>query len=98
MDWTRRQFLLIAGLLPPSTVVMAERASSGTLADQAAASARDLPYDDPAYLIGDPYLAGADEPGLGGRSFGEARERALRFRSSPAERDRYVLGVEIDRA
>lgn len=98
MDWTRRQFLLTAGLLPPATVLMGERASAGTLADQAAASARDLPYDDPAYLIGDPYLAGADEPGLGGRSFAEARDRALRFRTSALERDRHALGVEIDRA
>lgn len=44
---------------------------------------------------GDPYLAFVDDGGLGGRTWDEAREHALRFRSTPEERDRYVLGLEI---
>jgi hypothetical protein len=46
-------------------------------------------------LVGDPYTAHADEPGLGGRSFDAARDHALRFRTPDAYRDRFALGLEI---
>ncbi len=46
-------------------------------------------------LEGDPYTAHVDERGLGGRSWEEACEHALRFRSAADDRDRYVLGLEI---
>ncbi len=46
-------------------------------------------------LEGDPYTAHVDEHGLGGRTWDSARDHAQRFRSTPADRDRYVLGLEI---
>lgn len=46
-------------------------------------------------LIGDPYLATVDHPGLVGRSFDDALQHALRFRSTAEDRDRYVLGLEF---
>ena len=44
---------------------------------------------------GDPYLACVDDGGLGGGTWDEAYEHALRFRSTPEERDKYVLGLEL---
>ncbi len=43
---------------------------------------------------GDPYLAFVDDAGLGGRTYEAALEHALRFRSTPDDRDRYVLGLD----
>jgi hypothetical protein len=53
-----------------------------------------LPVE-PFLLEGDPYTAHADDHGLGGRSWDAAYEHALRFRSTPEARDRYVLGWEV---
>lgn len=46
-------------------------------------------------IEGDPWLATAPETGLGGHSFEQSRHFALRFRTPAADRDRYVLGLEI---
>ena len=49
-----------------------------------------------AFLLeGDPYTAHVDEHGLGGRTWDDAYEHALRFRSTPFQRDQYVLGLEL---
>jgi len=96
MIWTRRRFLLAAGLVPSAAMLKAEPMPAGAPVD--ASSAPYFQHDDPAYLIGDPYLAGVDDPGLGGRSFAQARERALRFRTPASERDCHALGVEPDGA
>jgi hypothetical protein len=48
-----------------------------------------------AMFQGDPYLAFVDDGGLGGHSWDEAREHALRFRSTPDDRDRHLLGLDI---
>jgi hypothetical protein len=50
---------------------------------------------EPALFEGDPYTAHVDDHGLGGRTWDDAYEHALRFRSTAADRDRYVLGLEI---
>jgi hypothetical protein len=89
MDWTRREFLVSAALLP--SVAVAVRPAT-------VASPTCLPHDDPAYLVGDPYLATVDDHCLGGRDFADARERAFRFRSPAFERDRHALGLDPDRA
>jgi len=87
MRWTRRDFLATAGAAISATAI-------GAPLFAGRAEPLPFPHDGPAYLAGDPYLATADGPGLGGRSFQEARDRALRFRTPPAERDRFVLGLE----
>ncbi|HEV7767778.1 MAG TPA: hypothetical protein VGQ76_22435 [Thermoanaerobaculia bacterium] len=50
---------------------------------------------EPALFDGDPYTAHVDDHGLGGRTWESAYEHAIRFRSNAADRDRYVLGLEI---
>jgi hypothetical protein len=86
MDWTRREILAAAGAAVCAATLPAIPA--GAFAGQG------LPFDGPDYLQGDPYLATTSGPGLGGRSFEEARERALRFRTPAHERDRHALGVD----
>lgn len=86
MSWTRREFLTTAGLGISAT-------AAGVSLFSETAGFRPFPQDGPAYLVGDPYLATAEGPGLGGRSFSEARHRALRFRTPPADRDRCALGL-----
>lgn len=88
MSWTRREFLTTAGLGVSAAAAGAEL----SLFSETTVS-RPFPRDGPAYLVGDPYLAAAEGPGLGGRSFAQARHRALRFRTPPADRDRSALGL-----
>jgi hypothetical protein len=86
MPMTRREF-----------VVTTAAAGAVLLSTQHAALS--IPQPAPRFehwlLEGDPYTAHVDECGLGGRTWDEAREHALRFRSTPDDRDRYVLGMEI---
>ena len=93
MIWTRRRFLAAASLLPCAAV-----ATSRATDPAAAAATPQVTLDGPAYLVGDPYLATADDCGLGGQGFADARERAFRFRTPAFERDRLALGLELDRA
>lgn len=90
MTWTRREFLVTAG-------VSAVAAAAGP-AQAIAPEAPPLPHDDPRWLVGDPHLAAALGPGLGGGSFDALREHALRFRTPTAQRDHAALGVEIEHA
>jgi hypothetical protein len=85
MHWTRRELLAATG---------AAFCAAATPAGAVAMFAPRFPFDGPAYLQGDPYLATAPGPGLGGRTFEQARERALRFRTPALERDRHALGVD----
>jgi hypothetical protein len=89
MNQTRREFIatsavtviaLSSGGQAPSPVLSPESGQAGAPV---------------LHLQGDPYLAFVDDGGLGGRTWDEAREHAMRFRSTPEERDRYVLGLEI---
>jgi hypothetical protein len=86
MNWTRREFLLAWGVAAGAAALPASLPDSDP--------ANPTPLDGPAYLEGDPYLATAPGPGLGGRGFEEARERALRFRTPAEARDLHALGVE----
>ena len=90
MSWTRREFLVTAG-------VSAVAAAAGPT-QAIAPEAPPLPLDDPRWLVGDPHLATALGPGLGGGSFEALREHALRFRTPAAERDLAALGVDVERA
>jgi hypothetical protein len=92
MIWTRRRFLVTAALVPAIAAVESEASATPTIEPLG------FPHDDPAFLVGDPYLASVSDSGFGGRCFAEAREHAFRFRTPPAERDRHLLGVEPDRA
>jgi hypothetical protein len=90
MIWTRREFLVATGL-----VALAE---PPVAAAPAAPTPDVLPIDSPTCLVGDPYLATVPDPGLGGDSFGALRDYALRFGSAATDRDRHVLGVDLDHA
>ena len=90
MSQTRREFLLTsAAALATAAVLPHEIHASPPLTPDCSS------YLEPAWIEGDPYTASACSGGLGGRSFDAAREHALRFRSTPEDRDRYVLGLEI---
>jgi hypothetical protein len=85
---TRREFLM--------TSAMCAYALGGAPAFLPAISENDAGRNAGAPLLhGDPYTAHVDEHGLGGRSFEAARHHALRFRSMPDDRDRFVLGLEV---
>src|SRR5262245_44099627 len=91
MDWTRRDFLATAAL---AAVTAATAATASVPALPAAgAPPAPTPYDPPAFLQGDRYLATVPEAGLPGRSFEEVRGLALRLRTPAAHCDRLVLGL-----
>jgi len=90
MTWTRREFLVATSL--------AALADPPVAAAPAAPTPGVLPSESPACLVGDPYLATVPDPGLGGDSFGALRDYALRFGSGATDRDRHVLGVDLDHA
>jgi hypothetical protein len=92
MSFTRREFLVTAGAVAAAAATPA--AAEAALAPEAPPA----PVDDPRWLVGDPHLAVAPGPGLGGGSFDALRGHALRFRTPAAWRDREALGVEIERA
>lgn len=91
MSQTRRDFLYTSAAALCVTAVATVDSAASPLplpgVEPAAAS--------PDWIEGDPYLATAGHVGLGGRSWDEAREQFERFRCTAADRDRYVLGVEI---
>ncbi len=89
MGLTRREFLS-AGVAAASAAALGSPAV-------ALVPARGL-RDAPNYLVGDPYRSAIEAPGLGGRSFESARQRALLWRAPAAERDRLYLGLEIPHA
>ena len=89
MGLTRREFLAAGA-------AAASAAALGSPADALAPAGR--LRDAPNYLVGDPYRSAIEAPGLGGRSFESARQRALLWRAPAAERDRLYLGLEIPRA
>jgi hypothetical protein len=84
MKPTRREFMIMT-----SAAMCALPLSHGWSAAQS------HPAPAPVLFEGDPYTAHVDDHGLGGRSWDDAYEHALRFRSTAADRDRYVLGLEI---
>ena len=91
MNQTRREFIVTmvcsAGILPAAAPASSRQPAGGR---------RDGRLEGGATMLqGDPYLAFVDDAGLGGQSWEAARDHALRFRSTPEERDRYVLGLEI---
>lgn len=88
MGLTRREFLA-AGAAASAAAL-----GSPALALGSAGPLRDAPN----YLVGDPYRSAIEAPGLGGRSFESARDRALLWRAPAAERDRLYLGLEIPHA
>ncbi len=91
MRQTRREFLVtlcIAGILPAVAPASSRLLPAGGRRNGRLEGGGTL-------LEGDPYLAFVDEGGLGGRTFDEKREYAMRFRSTPDDRDKYVLGLEI---
>jgi len=90
MTWTRREFLAATAL-----AVIAEPAAA---APPVATPPDVLPRDGPACLVGDPYLATVPDPGFGGESFGALRDYTLRFGSAATDRDRHVLGLDLDHA
>jgi hypothetical protein len=86
---TRREFMIAA-----TTAVCAVSLSGGhSLIPGPLAETKHVP--EPLLFEGDPYTAHVEDRGLGGRSWEEACEHALRFRSAADDRDRYVLGLEI---
>ncbi|HVT43364.1 MAG TPA: twin-arginine translocation signal domain-containing protein [Thermoanaerobaculia bacterium] len=86
MRLDRREFLVLTG-----TAACATAAGGLTLTGPIPSPLR----TEPAMIEGDPWLATAPETGLGGHSFEQSRHFALRFRTPAADRDRYVLGLEI---
>jgi len=86
MHWTRREFLAATSVAAVVTLP-AEVA-------HALPPGHPPPVDDPAYLVGDPYKAAVHGPGLGGRSFEDMREQALRYRTPAVHRDRHALGLD----
>jgi hypothetical protein len=86
MKQTRREFLVTTGVGMCAFWGLAAAPSASTAV--AGHGSRDL-------LQGDPYTSHVHDEGLGGRSFDAMREHALRFRSTPDDRDRYVLGLEV---
>ena len=92
MTWTRREFLLATGL-----AALAEPPTVAVAATPPAPIPDAVPIDGPACLVGDPYLATVPDPGLCGESFGALRDYALRFGSAATDRDRHVLGLDLDR-
>ena len=86
MNQTRREFLVTTGM-----GVCAVALSGGPNPS----SVRQTQEGAPLLHDGDPYTAHVHDEGLGGRCFEAMREHALRFRSSPDDRDRYVLGLEV---
>lgn len=90
MSQTRREFLITSTAAICSIGVGA--AASGLSLEAPALPAI---TSQPALLEGDPYSAHVDDCGLGGRSWDAAFDHAMRFRSDPSDRDRYVLGLEL---
>lgn len=86
MKATRREFILT------TTTAMCAISLGGAGSVLASPLAARL---EPVLLEGDPYTAHVDDHGLGGRSWEAAYEHALRFRGTPEDRDRYVLGLEL---
>ena len=83
MKQTRREFLVT------TAVVAGAAAAWPAMADVPPEAAGEH-----VMLSGDPYLATVEDSVLGG-SFETARQRALRFRAPEADRDRYILGLEV---
>lgn len=83
MKPTRREFLVTTAVVAGAAA--AWPAAAGAIPEAAGA---------PVMFSGDPYLATVADAPLGG-SFDLARERALRFRAPGADRDRWLLGLEI---
>ena len=84
MKQTRREFLM-------TTAVVA----GGAALVPALVTAEQPQAIEPVMLIGDAYGATVVDGGFGRRSLEEARQHALRFRSTECDRDRAFLGVEI---
>lgn len=84
MKPTRREFMIVT-----TAAMCALSVRDGWSA------AQPQPALEPMLFEGDPYTAHVDDHGLGGRTWVSACEHALRFRSTAADRDRYVLGLEI---
>ena len=83
MKQTRREFLV-------TTAVVAGAAAAWPAMAEVPPEAA----GEHVMLAGDPYLATVDDSALGG-SFEAARQRAQRFRTTDADRDCYVLGLEV---
>jgi len=90
MNQTRREFLI-------TSAAALSVAAAPLDADTDPVSARGpAPHPtEPAWMVGDPYIASACTAGFGGRSFDAARDHALRFRMPDHERDRLLLGLEL---
>ncbi|HXI14613.1 MAG TPA: hypothetical protein VNM92_18500 [Thermoanaerobaculia bacterium] len=89
MTLSRREFVIVSTAAACATALAVETQAS---------SSPTFPGDGPAWIEGDPYTAHASGPGLGGRSFEAAKHQALSTRLPADERDRYVLGLELDHA
>ncbi|MGH9371301.1 MAG: hypothetical protein ACRD15_07215 [Vicinamibacterales bacterium] len=90
MSLTRREFLVSTAAALSTAAVAAPHDDAVARPDVAAPCA-----GEPAWIVGDPYTASACAAGFGGRSFTEACEYALRFRTPADDRDRLVLGLEL---
>lgn len=84
MKQTRREFLVTTAVVAGGTAFLSQ-----------IVTAQAPPELEPAMLIGDAYGATVVDGGFGRRSLDEARQHALRFRSTDLDRDRAFLGVEV---
>ena len=84
MKQTRREFLV-------TTAVVA----GGSALLPSIVAAAPEPAAAPVMLAGDPYQATVPDGGFGRLALDDARQHALRFRSTGFDRDREFLGVEI---
>lgn len=75
MKVDRRTFLITSAAAAGALALAADEGAAASLL----APPR-LPYDDPAYLIGDALHACVHEPGLGGRSHAQAMRVAMQTR------------------
>jgi len=89
MTLSRREFVI---------ATTAAACATALTVDSPRADSPSIPNDGPAWIEGDPYSAHAAGPGLGGRSFEAAKHQALATRLPADERDRYLLGLELDHA
>ena len=84
MKQTRREFLVTTAVVAGGTALLPQ-----------IVTAQQPPALEPAMLTGDAYGATVVDGGFGKRSLDEARQHALRFRSTELDRDREFLGVEV---
>jgi hypothetical protein len=84
MKQTRREFLVTTAVVAGGTAFLAP-----------IVTAQPPVALQPAMMIGDAYGATVVDGGFGRRSLDEARQHALRFRSTDSDRDREFLGVEV---